>query len=446
MTEFQGLLLVPSGTGCSWRPGRFGVQAGRIHGLQLGSTTASVGSSVSEAPVRNFAPGLIDMHVHGFGGWGPVGPMDEFAERGLPDGQRSSLEGMANALARAGTTAFLPTLFPEAPNALNQTVQRTWRDAAATNQVTYTDRPRGAHVLGLHLEGPFVNPLAAGALPLADLAEPSVAALRTLLDGVDAAAIRTLTLAPELTGATDLINELTTLGVRVSFGHSRAQAADTRALLRRYPSTAFGITHLFNAMSGVHHREPGLAHLALCDDSVYAEIIGDLVHVGREGIELALRARGPEHLCLISDALAGAGTGCDVFHSHGRKHVIRGGAAYYPGSVPPAHGVSQGTTQGSDGPNRTAPKLAQQESGDQLAGSATGQWEAVQRLVGQGIVALADALTMATLAPARALQLESERGVLIEGAVADVLEIDASGKRPRLREVWIAGQSIGVQA
>jgi N-acetylglucosamine-6-phosphate deacetylase len=427
-----------------WAPGRFGVQNGRIQGLELGTATASIKSAKSVESMRHFAPGLIDLHVHGFGGWGPVGPMDEFRERG--EGEHSSLERMAAALARAGTTAFLPTLFPEAPAALNQTVQRTWRDAVKVNQATHAHRPRGAQVLGLHLEGPFVNPMAAGALPLVDLAEPSVAALRTLLAGVDAAAIRTLTLAPELAGATDLVRELTTMGLRVSFGHSRAQAADVRALLQRYPSTAFGITHLFNAMSGVHHREPGLAHLALCDDSVYAEMIGDLVHVGREGFELALRARGPEHLCLVSDALAGAGTGCDVFHSHGRKHVIRGGAAYYPGSVPPAHGVSQDTAQGSDGLHRTDPKCAQQASGDQLAGSATGQWEAIQRLVGQGIVALADALTMATLAPARALQLESERGVLIEGAVADVLEIDTSGKRPRLSEVWIAGQPIGVQA
>ena len=304
-----------------WAPGRFGVQNGRIQGLELGTATASIKSAKSVESMRHFAPGLIDLHVHGFGGWGPVGPMDEFRERG--EGEHSSLERMAAALARAGTTAFLPTLFPEAPAALNQTVQRTWRDAIEGNQATHADRPRGAQVLGLHLEGPFVNPMAAGALPLADLAEPSVAALRTLLAGVDAAAIRTLTLAPELAGATDLVRELTTMGLRVSFGHSRAQAADVRALLQRYPSTAFGITHLFNAMSGVHHREPGLAHLALCDDSVYAEMIGDLVHVGREGFELALRARGPEHLCIVSDALAGAGTGCDVFHSHGRKHVIR---------------------------------------------------------------------------------------------------------------------------
>lgn len=83
-------------------------------------------------------------------------------------------------------------------------------------------------------------------------------------------------------------------------------------------------------MPPVHHREVGLAGFALTDAALHAEIIGDLLHVGPEMFELALRARGPDGLCLVSDALQGAGTGCERFHSHGRDHVLRGGAAYYP--------------------------------------------------------------------------------------------------------------------
>lgn len=396
MTAFQGLLLMPSGDGCDWVPGRFDVVDGRIARLER------VG--VVGAAKRVFAPGLIDMHVHGFGGWGPTAPIDEW--RASAD-STAPLAHMAQALARAGTTAFLPTLFPAEPTALNRTARTVWETALATNATT------SAHVLGLHLEGPFVNPLAAGALPLDDLAEPSPAALRSLLAGMPHGAIRTLTLAPELAGAHELVRELEALGIRASFGHSRAKAADTRALMRDFPSTPFGITHLFNAMSGVDHRDPGLAHLALCDASLFAELIGDLVHVGREGIELALAARGPGHLCLISDALAGAGTGCDVFHSHGRSHVIKEGAAYYP-------------------------------EADQLAGSATGQWEAIQRLVAAGVLAPSDALTMATLAPARALGVETERGVIANGAAADLLELDLSGAVPELVEVWVAGRRVGL--
>src|SRR6185436_18691512 len=95
-------------------------------------------------------------------------------------------------------------------------------------------------------------------------------------------------LAPELSGASELVGELARSGVRVSLGHSRATSAEARAAAR---AGACGVTHLFNAMSGVHHREMGLAGFALTDAALFAEIIGDLVHVGPEAFELALRAR-----------------------------------------------------------------------------------------------------------------------------------------------------------
>ncbi|MDF1798484.1 MAG: amidohydrolase family protein, partial [Planctomycetota bacterium] len=292
-----------------------------------------------------------------------------------------------------------------------------------------------ARVLCLHLEGPFVNPLAAGALPRADLAGPSVAALAALLGPAtgDGRGIRTVTVAPELPGSAELVGELTRAGVRASFGHSRATAAEARAVLRGgggasgRPEQPFGVTHLFNAMTGVHHRDPGLASLALTDEALVVELIGDLVHVGPEAIDLALRARGAAGLALVSDALEGAGTGCDVFHSHGRAHLCHSGAAWYPGdrdeavSGPPRDGVH-------------APRS------ERLAGSATGQLEAVQRLVARGVVSAADALTMATFAPARALGMETELGVLAPRARADVIELDP--KSLALRRVLLAGRPL----
>ena len=225
--------------------------------------------------------------------------------------------------------------------------------------------------------------------------------------------IRTITLAPELPGARDLIRALEAAGIRASFGHSRATAAEARAALVRRDSARFGVTHLFNAMSGLHHRAPGLASLALTDDALAVELIGDLVHVGREAIELALAARGPAGLALVSDALSGAGTGCDVFHSHGREHLVHSGAAWYP---------------------------ATDEGPEQLAGSATSQLEAVQRLVRAGIVDPTGALTMATLAPARALGIETERGSLAPGAHADLLVLDPATLA--LERVLVAGLEV----
>jgi N-acetylglucosamine-6-phosphate deacetylase len=338
------------------------------------------------------APGLVDLHVHGFGGFDPL----------------VDVGAMARALAHAGTTAFQPTLFPAEPVQLGKQAEELWSTASALRASS------GARVVGLHLEGPFVNPEAAGALPVEALAQPSKAALARILGPSTGSGrgVRTMTLAPELAGASDLVPELTRAHVRVSLGHSRASAAQARAAAR---AGASGATHLFNAMAPLHHREAGLAGFALTDAALYAEIIGDLVHVGPEAFELALRARGAAGLCLVSDALPGAGTGCDVFHWRGREHLARDGAAYYapkkPGDVP------------------------------KLAGSASSQLEMVRKLSSRGVIGLPEALEMASTTPARALGLERELGALRPGLAADFIVL--RGRELELAEVWIGGVKFG---
>jgi N-acetylglucosamine-6-phosphate deacetylase len=224
----------------------------------------------------------------------------------------------------------------------------------------------------------------------------------------DARGIRTMTVAPELAGSKALIEELIRSGIRPSLGHSRATSAEARSAAR---SGACGATHLFNAMPAVHHREVGLAGFALTDGALFAEIIGDLAHVGAEALELALRARSPRGLCLVSDALRGAGTGCDVFHWHGREHRVREGTAFYPPTD--AHGSPR------------------------LAGSAMSQLEMVRRLTQRGVVGLTDALAMASETPARALGLENELGALRPGLAADFLVL--RGAALEIEAVYVAG-------
>ncbi len=333
-------------------------------------------------------PGFVDLHVHGFGGFDPL----------------EDVAGMSRALALAGTTAFQPTLFPGVPEVMGAACIALQERARALTPGS------GARVVGAHLEGPFVNPLAAGALPVKDLCRPSVAALRAILGEStgDGRGVRTVTLAPELPGSADLVRELVASGIRVSLGHSRATSAEARTAAM---AGAVGATHLFNAMPPLHHREVGLAGFAMTDAALFAEIIGDLAHVGPEMFELALRARGPEGLCLVSDALRGAGTGCDVFHSHGRDHVVNDGSAFYPSTGP-------------DG----APRFA---------GSAMSQLEMVRRLVSRGVVGLTDALTMAAATPARALGLEREIGTLAPGLAADFVVL--RGPELALESTWVAG-------
>jgi len=363
--------------------GTIGWEGGRIDRLDV---EGEIGGS--ELPI--VAPGLVDLHVHGFGGAEPL----------------EDLAAMAGALAHAGTTAFQPTLFPATPERLGEQCAELWKRAS---RATGT----GARAVGIHLEGPFVNPESAGALPKSDLCAPSRSALRAILGPPtgDGRGIRTMTLAPELEGSGDLVAELARSGVRVSLGHSRASAAQARAAAR---AGASGATHLFNAMRPWNHREAGLAGFALTDGALFAEIIGDLVHVGAEAFELALRARGTDGLCLVSDALSGAGTGCERFHSHGREHLVAGGAAFYP---PSAEGA--------------APKLA---------GSASSQLEMVRKLVHQGVVALPDALAIAAATPAAALGLQKEIGALRIGLAADLIVL--RGKSLELEQVFVGGTAV----
>ncbi len=385
MTRVRGALLLDG----ELVPGALTLGNGRIVGLER-----DVALDEREAR-RVLAPGLVDLHVHGYGGHGPL-------EDPL---------GMGRALARAGTTAFQPTLFPAAPGRLGEACERLW--SALGRRAAVPAGPLAARVLGLHLEGPFVNPGAAGALPRSELAAPSVAALRAILGPAsgDGRGVRTLTVAPELPGAAELVAEALRCGLRVSLGHSLASAPEARAALR---AGATGVTHLFNAMCAFHHRAPGLLGVALTDDAVAAEIIGDLVHVGPEAFELALRARGPLGLCLVSDALAGAGTGCERFHAGGREHLARDGAFFHASLEPGGEPT--------------------------LAGSACSQLEMVRRLVGRGVVSLVDALTMAGAAPARALGLERELGVLAVGAHADLVALERGTLE--LEQVWVAGEPV----
>ncbi len=380
MNTLRGRLFVEgkllAGT-LSWQDGRI--------------TSVATEGEVVDTDLPIVAPGFIDLHVHGFGGFDPL----------------EDVAGMSRALALAGTTAFQPTLFPGAPEVMGAAC------VALQERVRALSLGAGARIVGAHLEGPFVNPLAAGAIPIADLCPPSVAALRAILGPAtgDGRGVRTVTLAPELAGSADLVRELVASGVRVSLGHSRATSADAR---RAAMSGAVGVTHLFNAMPAIHHREVGLAGFAMTDGALFAEIIGDLAHVGPEMFELALRARGPEGLCLVSDALRGAGTGCDVFQSHGRDHVVKDGSAFYPGTVGGAEA--------------------------RFAGSAMSQLEMVRRLVTRGVVSLTDALTMAAATPARALGLERKIGALNAGFAADFVVL--RGPELTLDGVWVAGRRV----
>ncbi len=256
MTRLSGHILTPEG----FVEGTLGFDsAGRIGGL-MGTPVPEEEARASSLPL--ILPGFIDLHVHGGGG------------RDVMDGGDAAAV-IAWRHAAHGTTAFLATTMT-APMADLEAAFEGLRSVGA-------QPPRGAaRILGVHLEGPYINPDRLGAQP--DFARPvsldELARLHAL------APIRLVTLAPEVPGNMEAIGALIAAGYRVQIGHTAGSYDDGVQALER---GAAGFTHLFNAMSGLHHRAPGMVGAALAH-ARYAEIIPDLLHVHPGAIRVALRA------------------------------------------------------------------------------------------------------------------------------------------------------------
>ena len=256
--------------------GRITIEDGRIAAI-----------AVDEEPTLDgvfLAPGFVDVHVHGWGGHDAMGDV-------------AALDGMARRLLRRGVTSFLPTAVTAPLGELITFAERvrTWLPDAPTD---------GAEPLGFNLEGPFLAPARCGAHDPTHLLVPAKAprpALEPLLDG-----LRLLTIAPEVPGATDLIRWLGDRDVATSIGHSAATLEEAQA---GYAAGARSTTHVFNAMSGIDHRAPGVAVAALLDDEVFVELIADGIHVHPAIWPLITRLKPSDRLMLVSDAISIAGTG-----------------------------------------------------------------------------------------------------------------------------------------
>jgi len=315
------------------------------------------------------APGLIDLHVHGGNG---VDTMD---------GEAGAIAGLSAFVAAHGVTGFLPTTvtapLPEIERALK-----------AVRRAVDGELP-GAQVLGVHLEGPFFNRRRAGAQPLNWCVDPARDALQRLL-ATGEGLIRMMSLAPELPGALAAIETLTQHGIVASVGHTDATYAQAQAA---FAAGARHVTHLFNAMSPLHHREPGVVGAALTTDGVMVQLIADGLHLHPATLAVVVRCKGVDEVLLITDAIAGAGLP-DGEYTMGRQRVIvRNGEARTPAG--------------------------------NLAGSTLTLERAVANMVRLVGVPLSSSLQMASLNPARVLGLAQRKGRLAPGYDADLVCLDA---------------------
>ncbi|MFL6281454.1 MAG: N-acetylglucosamine-6-phosphate deacetylase [Vicinamibacterales bacterium] len=371
-------------------PGTVAIDGEIIVEVSAGARAVTTDDRTTDLAGHFVLPGFIDVHVHGVEGTDTLD--DEHAIR-----------RMADRLPRFGVTAFCPTSIACTPSVLRRLL-------TAVRECRTRPAPSASRVLPAHLESNFISPDYSGAQPLECLRLPRG---RTdgeftgddILQEISAARpdVGMVTIAPELDGALDLIRDLVRHGHQVSLGHSGASYDEALAGIEAGARQA---THLFNRMTPINHRQPGLAAAVLDREEIVAEVVCDGVHVHPSMVRLALSAKQPSHVMAITDGTAGAGL------PRGSRTTI-GGRPITVGDV------------------------ALLEDGT-IAGSVLTMDRAFARLVAMMGIGMVDAATICATTPARALGLHG-LGVVAPGAIADLVVLD---RNLNVTTTFIAGKQV----
>ena len=327
-------------------------------------------------------PGLVDVHNHGNSG------------ADFSDGDYDGLVKMARYLAQNGVTSFAPA---------SMTLPYDVLEAAYKTAVQLKKaQPEGcARLMGIQMEGPFFSEKKKGAQNGAYLRDPDFAAFKRLYD-VSEGLLRIADVAAELPGAVEFTEKASKL-CTVSIAHTDCTYEEATAV---FDAGASHLTHLYNAMPGIHHRKPGVIPAAVENEQVSAELISDGQHVHPASVRLAFRMFGPARMVLISDSLRCCGMPDGEYELGGQPVFLQGGVAR----------LSDGT----------------------IAGSATNVYDCMLRAISFGIPR-EDAVRAATYNPARQLGCLDEVGSIRDGKQADFVICDAELNR---REVWLAGEKL----
>ncbi|WP_337880292.1 N-acetylglucosamine-6-phosphate deacetylase [Rheinheimera sp.] len=366
-------LLRPTGFSTGW----LRIEQGRIAAIEA---NPKADLPQIQLPSGLLCPGFIDVQVNGGGG-----------ELFNTNPSLACLRQMMAAHRPYGTTAMLPTVITDDLAVMQQ----------AADAVAEAIRLNEPGILGIHFEGPHLSEAKRGCHPLPFLRPLSDAEL-ALYSRQDLGVVM-LTLAPEAVPA-EQIRQLVDAGVIVALGHSNATSAQVLAAL---DAGASGFTHLYNGMSNLTSREPGMVGTALADGRAYCGLILDGEHLHPLSARLAYQAKGAERLVLVTDAMSPVGTNQSEF-------VFAGGRV-----------------------SRQGMKLT--NAAGSLAGSVLDMQAAVIYAITQLAVPPVQALQMASLTPAQWLQ-QTNRGLLQPGAVADLLWLN---EQYQVQQSWIAGQTGG---
>jgi N-acetylglucosamine-6-phosphate deacetylase len=321
---------------------------------------------ILDAQGKIVAPGFLDIHVHGGAGADTM------------DAAPQALETIAVFAAAHGVTGFLPT-----------TVTGSQADTmAAICAVAEYARGRhpGAQALGVHLEGPYLNAANLGAQNPRFVRAPQADEYSELFALGN---VRLISVAPEIPGSAELIRYAVAQGAAVAIGHSSASYAQVLEAVAQGLTQA---THTYNAMSPLHHREPGASGAALTCDRIYAQVIVDLIHVHPAMVKLLVRAKGLLRTVLITDAMRAAGMPDGEYDLGGQQITVKNGEARLPAG--------------------------------NLAGSTLTMERAVRNVMRAADLSLPEALRLASLTPAESIGLAGRKGRLAPGWDADIVLLD----------------------
>jgi N-acetylglucosamine-6-phosphate deacetylase len=321
-------------------------------------------------------PGFVDVHIHGAGG------------HDVMEANARSLDRIAAVVARHGTTSLVATTVTAPVEETCHSLEGIARYIRA-HEVPKEDQENArpaAEFLGIHLEGPFISKARRGVHPVESIARPSVETFQKFLDAADGL-VKIVTVAPEVSGACELIEHAVAAKVVAAIGHTDADYQQTRAAIH---AGARHAVHMYNAMRPFSHRDPGVIGAILTDPEVTAEIIADGVHVAGPAMQVLLGCKGFDTVLLVSDGIAATGMP-DGAYRLGNFEVT----------------VKDGIARNAEG---------------KLAGSTLTLDRALRELVAIG-VPLKDAVRMATVLPARRLGLGGKKGIIAVGADADLVAL-----------------------
>lgn len=344
------------------------VEKGRIREIvnkEELSTTTLTGAEVIEGKDKFIVPGYIDMHVHGGGG------------SDVMDGDYEAINQIAIAHSHFGTTSFLPTTMTMSKDKIIRSLRSI---CEAVKKGT-----AGAEILGIHMEGPYINPEKKGAQREEDIKKIS---LGEFLEFNQASGnlIRLVTIAPEMPGAIELIKYLYKQGIIASVGHTNATYVQTQAGIQAGLSH---VTHTFNAMRGLHHREPGVIGAALTSPELTVEVIADGIHIHPIVLKILTKIKEGEKIVLITDSMRAAGLKEGTYDLGGQEVIVTKGQAR----------LKDGT----------------------LAGSVLTMDKAVKNMASKVGVPLPKAIQMASFNPARSIGIDDKKGSLEPGKDADIV-------------------------